>query len=128
MPPLREGYTWKGNSYLHLDPYASFGYSFSLYAYMKDWDYYYQAPESSFTYEGEVYNDVVTVHQEDFSENFPVIIPEAPGSKYKAVEKFAKGVGLVFREYILMEYEPNISGANPYYTGFGIRMWMIDHN
>ncbi|HMR92843.1 MAG TPA: hypothetical protein PKC69_11030 [Chitinophagaceae bacterium] len=125
--PIREGYTWKGNKYLHLDPYASFGYSFSLYDYM-NWDFYYQAPEASFSYEGETYEDVYTVEQEDFSENFPVVIPEAPGSKYRAREKFAKNTGMVFREYFLMEYEPNTSGPNPYYTGFGVTMWMIDHN
>jgi len=35
---------------------------------------------------------------------------------------------MVYRKYELWEYQPNISGPNPYSTGFGITLWMIDHN
>ncbi len=126
--PVRDGYSWKGNSYLNLNPYSSFGYDFSLYAYLKDWDYYYKGFESTFTYEGNNYADVYTIEQENFIENFPVIIPEAPGSHFRGVEKYAKNIGLVYKEYKLLEYEPNTGNPNPYYTGFGVTLWMIDHN
>ncbi|MEI9807969.1 MAG: hypothetical protein WDO16_08905 [Bacteroidota bacterium] len=123
--PLREGFTWRGNSHLNLDPYASAGYNFSTYAYMRDWDYYYAPFETSVSYRGNNYEDVFTVEEEDIIENIPVTVALAPGAKYKAVEKYAKNIGLVYREYTLLEYEPNPSGANPYYT---VTLWMIDHN
>ncbi|MFC0772444.1 hypothetical protein [Terrimonas alba] len=124
--PLREGYNWKGNSYLHLDPYESF--SFTLFGYMKNWDYNYDSFESSFTYDGQEYTDVWTVEEENSGENFPVTAPARPGGRIRAVEKYAKNIGLVYREYMIAEYEPNTSGPDPYYRGFGITMWMIDHN
>ena len=124
--PLREGYNWKGNSYLHLDPYGT--YKFTLFGYMRNWEYSYDSFNSSFEYEGEMYNDVWTVEQEDYGENFPVTEPARPGGKIRAVEKYARNIGLVFKEYTIVEYEPNTTGPEPYYRGFGITMWMIDHN
>ena len=124
--PLREGYSWKGNSYLHLDPYESF--RFATASYMARWDYTYDSFSSLVEYKGNKYNDVWTIEEEDDERNFPVTQPASPGSKIRSVEKYAKNIGLVFREYTIVEYEPNTSGPNPYYRGFGITMWMIDHN
>lgn len=124
--PLREGYNWKGNNYLHLDPYGS--YKFTLFGYMKNWDYNYDIFNGMEEYEGQQYTDVWTVEQENYGENFPVTEPARPGGRIRAVEKYAKNIGLVFREYQIVEYEPNTTGPEPYYRGFGVTMWMIDHN
>jgi len=35
---------------------------------------------------------------------------------------------MVFKDYIMWEFQPNIGGATPFKTGFGVKMWMIDHN
>lgn len=123
--PLREGYNWKGNSYLHSTPYESFGLQPG---YLENWDYNYDSFEPSFTHDGYEYNDVWTVEEENSSKNFPVEDPTDFGSKERAVEKYAKNIGLVYREFMIAEYQPNISGPEPYYSGFGITMWMIDHN
>jgi hypothetical protein len=48
-------------------------------------------------------------------------------SRFLSKEKYAKNIGLIQREYELWELQPNLSG-NAYYTGFGVKMWMIDHN
>ncbi len=124
--PLREGYNWKGNSYLHLDPYSS--YKFTSFGYMRNWDYNYDSFNSSFEYENQVYNDVWTVEHENFGDNYPVTEAARPGGMTRSVEHYAKNIGLVHKEYAIIEYEPNTSGPEPYYRGFGITMWMIDHN
>jgi hypothetical protein len=124
--PVREGNNWKGNSYLHVDPYPS--YKYTLFGYMRNWEYIYDSFSSSFTHEGETYNDVWTVEQEDYAENYPVTEPARPGGKVRSVERYAKNIGLVYRDYVILEYEPNTTGPDPYYRGFGISMWMIDHN
>jgi hypothetical protein len=124
--PLREGYNWKGNSYLHTDPYQS--YKFALGDYMKKWDYNYDSFSPTFEYEAQEYNDVWTVEEEDYGQNYPVTQSTVAGGRIRAVEKYAKNIGLVYREYMIVEYEPNTSGPEPYYRGFGITMWMIDHN
>lgn len=125
--PLKEGFSWNGNSYLTLDPYKSAGYNFALFGYMKDWEYRYEPFESSTTFKGIDYTDVYTVEQEDFGDNIPVVVPQAPGGRIRAREAYSKNIGLVYKEFTILEYEPNLSG-NSYYTGFGVTMWMIDHN
>jgi hypothetical protein len=125
--PIREGYSWKGNKYLATDPYSSM-YDFSNDDDIRNWDYYYDIFEPSFTYMGYDYQDVWTVEQEDDLFNVPINDVTSYAFRTRAVDKYAKGIGPVYREYELWEYQPNLSGPSPYYAGFGIRMWMIDHN
>lgn len=125
--PMREGYTWKGNKFLPTNPYSSL-YDFSNDDDIRNWDYYYDFYESAFSYMGNNYSDVWTVEQEDDYFNVPITDPTNYAFKTRSVDKYAKGIGPVYREYELWEYQPNLSGPSPYYSGFGIRMWMIEHN
>jgi hypothetical protein len=126
--PFRNGFTWKGNKFLPTDPYGPL-FNFSNDDNMEDWDYIYDGEPSSFSYRGNNYSDVYTVEEANEAFNIPVTSAGSYGTKSRAVEKYARGVGLVYREYLLWEYQPNTGGSGgPYNTGFGITMWMIDHN
>lgn len=126
--PVNDGFSWKGNRYMPTDPYSSY-YVFSNDDNMEDWDYYYDGGISSFSYAGNNYTDVLTVEQIDEAFNVPITSPTSYASRSRSVEKYSKSIGLVYREYELWEYQPNTGGAGgPYKTGFGITMWMIDHN
>jgi hypothetical protein len=126
--PLKNGFSWKGNRYLPTDPYGS-DYQFGNDDAMEDWDFYYDGEATSFSYRNNNYTDVFTVEEVDEALNAPVTIPAAYGSKSRAVEKYSKNIGLVYREYELWEYQPNTTGpGGPFKIGFGITMWMIDHN
>jgi hypothetical protein len=51
------------------------------------------------------------------------------GSTNYSVEQYAKNIGLVYKEIIMWDYQPNPgSPSGAYKTGFGIKMTMIDHN
>jgi hypothetical protein len=125
--PLRDGSDWKGNKYLSPDPYGPL-YNFSNDDNMEDWDFYIDGPSSSFSYRGNNYNNVYSVEEANESYNVPITDPSAYASRSRAVEKYSKGIGLVYREYELWEYQPNPGGPTPYKTGFAVKMWMIDHN
>ncbi len=126
--PIKDGYSWKGNKYLPTDPYGS-KFNFSNDDNMGDWDFYYDGASSSFSYRGNNYSNVYSVEQADEAFNVPITSPTSYAAKSRSVEKYSKTIGLVYRDYELWEYQPNPGGAGgPYYTGFGIRMWMIDHN
>jgi hypothetical protein len=125
--PVKDGYSWKGNSFLPsvvkgpYDPFFSFNNDDNMY----DWDYYYDGNPSSFSYQGFNYTNVQTVEEADESTNVPIIL-DAYAYRSRAVEKYSKNIGLVYREYELWDYQTNLT---PHYkTGFGITMWMIDHN
>lgn len=126
--PMKEGFSWKGNTYLPNEPYASFGYIMENDNDMQTWDFTYDNYASTFTYDGKTYADVYTVESAGDSINVPIVAIQSYGSKTRSVEKYAKNIGLVFRDYALWEYQPNLNGPNPTYSGFAIRMWMIDHN
>ena len=126
--PIKDGFTWKGNRYLPTDPYGSL-YNFSNDDNMEDWDFYYDGQPSSFSYRGINYSNVNSIEEVDESFNVPITSPGSYAARSRSVEKYSKSIGLVYREYELWEYQPNTGGSGgPYKTGFGITMWMIDHN
>lgn len=126
--PFRDGFTWKGNKFLPTDPYGSL-FNFSNDDNMEDWDYFYDGQPSSFSYKGINYSNVYSIEEVDESFNVPITSPGSYAAKSRSVEKYSRNIGLVYREYELWEYQPNTGGSGgPYKTGFGITMWMIDHN
>jgi hypothetical protein len=126
--PLRASYSWKGNRYLPYDPYEPL-YNFSNDDAMADWNFIIDGNPSPFTYRGITYNNVLSVEMVDESFNIPIINPNVYASRSRAVERFSKGIGLIFRQHELWEHQPNTGGSGgPYKVGFGITQWMIDHN
>lgn len=125
--PLRESFNWKGNKYLPSDPYESFGFAFSNDNSMRNWDFTYDFSQSSFEVQGYTYDNVYSVEQEDYADNVPIVAWTQYANRTRSVERYSKDIGLVYREYELWEYQPT-SGPQPFYIGFGIRLWMIDHN
>jgi hypothetical protein len=126
--PISNGFSWKGNKYLPPNPYGTV-YTFSNDDNMEDWDFYYDGTPTSFSYKGINYDDVITVEQENEAINVPITDVTAYGALSVAVDRYSKNIGLVFREFTMWEYQPNTSGTGgPFKTGFGIKMWMVDHN
>jgi len=126
--PIRDGYSWKGNKYLSDDPYKLL-YTFSNDDNMVDWDFYYDGNPASFSYRTFNYSNVLSVEQADERFNVPITIATSIAYKSRSVEKYSKGIGLVYREYEMWEYQPNPTDpAGPNKRGFGLVSWMIDHN
>jgi hypothetical protein len=47
----------------------------------------------------------------------------------KGKELYAKGIGLVYKNLEIYERQPpNVDNPQQTYTGFGITMWMVEHN
>lgn len=123
---IREGNSWKGNRYLGVDPYGS-SYEFSNDNNIAAWDYTYTVVGDNITLGGKAYSDVITVDQVDESINAPVTNTDAYGYKNYSVDKYAKGIGLIYQEIIMWEYQPPSSGR-PGYQGFGVKRSIVDHN
>jgi hypothetical protein len=126
--PLREGFEWPGNNYLPENPFDAYDFSNDDDMKSPDWNYSYELFEPTSTYRNQNYTDVWTVEQFSDGTNIPVTDAANYGFRTQAMEKYAKGIGMVYRKYEFWEYQPNPSGVSPYNTGFGITMWMIDHN
>jgi hypothetical protein len=126
--PIRKDFGWKGNTYLTNNPLDP-PYNFSNDDDIQSWEYHYPENLTDFVYKNSVYKEVITVEQIDSRFNVPITIPAAYAFRNYAVDRFAKGIGLVQRSWECWEYQPNTGGSGgPYKVGFGINQWMIDHN
>lgn len=128
--PLQPDATWKGNRYL---PQAAYGaYNNLEFADVNNWTFGYTGLASEKI--GNTLRDSVwtVVHLDQVTDTLAIANPQNRlyGIGYSA-DKFAKGLGLVARQFVLLENNPNQVDAttfNPYKTGFAIRMWLIEHN
>ncbi len=125
--PLKADFNWNGNSRLAFNAYEQL-FDFSVAGKETNkWNFRYEGM-SNFSYGGRDYPNVWTVAQHSDSLNIPPTPNSVIGYKEVSTEKYAKGVGLVFKNFQLYEYEVSSGSAVPQYKGFGITQWMVDHN
>ncbi len=120
--PIREDFSWKGNSYLSTSPYPSYDFSS---AFTDDWDYTYRSVNMPLTLGSLTIDSTITVEQRDeLLGQDPTDAATVYAEKTFAVEKYGKGIGLVYKEFLHWEYQ----GGGSDFEGFGIKLTMIDHN
>lgn len=115
--PIKNGFSWKGNKYI--DTYSTdLGLN-----YMEDWDYTYDSVGSPLTIGSASFDNTLKVFAQD---EFLGQDPSIPGTLYAeqtlAQEKYARGVGLIYREFLHWEYQGNQPGREAYFEGYGIKM------
>lgn len=126
--PITQDNTWKGNRFLPDEAYSSF-YSFNNDLDMATWDYTYTSLGETISLNGKTINDVLTVNGIDDQFNVPVTDPSVFAYINRAQEKYAKGIGLVYQELTMWEYQPNTGGqGGGFRIGFGVKRSMMDHN
>ncbi|RYY63628.1 MAG: hypothetical protein EOO13_19420 [Chitinophagaceae bacterium] len=121
--PVRDFYSWKGNSFI--DTYSIN----SELKYMDDWDYVYDSVNVPLTIGNFTLDSTIKVDQRDEIIGFP----ELPGSYSEinyGVEKYAKGIGMVYRRFFHSEYQPPTPGQGGRFVdgSYGVTLTMIDHN
>ena len=124
--PIRQDYSWKGNNYLPTNPYASIDDFAS--AFTEDWDYIYQDVGAPLTVENLSFDNSITVLQKDDVLGDPTIPGTSFAEKTYSIEKYAKGVGLVYKDFIHWEFQGNNPGVADGTKGFGIKLTAIEHN
>ena len=119
--PVRDGFTWKWNSYI--DTYSLN----SNVKYLDDWDYTYDSVGTAKTIGSFTLENTLHVAQR----NEIIGNPSYPAS-YSEInfssENYARGLGLFYRNFLHIEYQPARPGVGAYRVGYGVKMTMIDHN
>jgi hypothetical protein len=125
--PIAENRTWKGNSYIVTAD--------SDYVYFNDWTYRYINVDQPFGNGLVTYNNTVTVMAIDEAINDPYPQPRENASRTYSKEVFAKGIGMVYREYYRWTYDAysenntDINHINDRcLRGNGVVMRAVDHN
>ena len=115
--PIKQGDTWKGNTYiLSKNP---------KYSYYEDWDYTYRNVGEQYNSGFKVFDNTVTVEHVDRAESDPELYPEIFASRTMSKEVFASGVGMIYREYYRWTYDPATTKCR---KGDGVVMRAVDHN
>lgn len=118
--PIRDGYSWKGNSYI--DTYSLN----SDVRYLDDWDYTYDSINTPHTLGAIKLDSTLKVNQQDEELGSPGFYNE----KNFSAEIYAKGIGLVYRKFLHTEFQPATPGTVGSYTddSYGVTLTIIDHN
>lgn len=121
--PVKQDFSWKGNSYI--DTYSIN----SELQYLDDWDYIYDSIDAPLTINSLSIDSTITV---DARDEFLGQDPSIPGTQYAektyALEKYGKGIGLIYREFLHWEYQGGETGVPGYFVGYGVKLSIIDHN
>ncbi len=117
--PIREGFSWKGNSYIDI-------YGLNV-RYLEDWDYTYDSLNTKITLGALTIDSTLRVAERD-----EVLgNPSDPSSYHEinySAEKYGKNLGLVYRNFLHIEYQPPRPGVGAFRQGYGVKMVIIDHN
>ena len=116
--PVKADNSWRGNSFI--DTYSS-GNDMR---YLDNWDYTYDSVSSPFDINSFNFEKTLKVFQRDEEIGDPKISGTGYAEKTYGVEKYAKGVGLIYREFLHWEYQGNTQS----YSGYGVKLSVIDYN
>lgn len=118
--PIKNGVSWKGNSFI--DTYSLN----STVRYLDDWDYTYDSVGNPLSVGNFFFDNTIKVNQRD-----EVIgNPDDPLSYSEinlSYEKYAAGVGMIYRRFFHSEYQPGNGGF--FAEGsYGVTYTVIDYN
>ncbi len=116
--PISEGFSWHGNGFYPERPYEV-NYEFDNDQNIQTWDYTYHDVGATLNLNGKDYENTISVTQVADSANVP-ITANITGYKNLWTEKYAKGIGLVYKEVSVWQWQGSTGTQSGYYIGFGI--------
>ncbi len=119
--PIKNGFTWKGNSYFDTQS------SYSELQYFDDWDYVYDSLNTPLKLGNINVDSTVKVFERDQTDG-----NTADKTTYSeinfSVSNYGRGIGLVYHRFLHQVYQPPTPGTSGYKEGYGLTLTMIDHN
>ncbi len=119
--PVTTGTTWQGNSYIST--------SADTLSYLSGWQYQYQNINMPYAVLAGSIDSTITV----FGVNEPTTVqpfdPNLFQSNLYSAEVYAKGIGLIYKEFSYWVWQP-LGSITPGYTAdsYGIKLSLISHN
>jgi hypothetical protein len=118
--PVSFNTTWKGNVLINtVLP--------SPYYFLDNWNYSYESIDEPFTTpQGITYDHTYTVFQEDM-QTPAVFSPGQYNAKSYSKEVYAKGIGLVYKEFLYWIWQPTPTPARYQDDAYGVKLSLISY-
>ncbi|MBS4042227.1 MAG: hypothetical protein KGZ59_05350 [Chitinophagaceae bacterium] len=118
--PVSENTFWKGNAYINTILPSS-------YYFLDNWDYQYKNLNQSFTTKKGVIQNTYTVLQQNTQ--IPATFnPSVYNEKSYSIEVYAKGIGLIYKEFLHYIWQPTPVPAKFQDDSYGIKLNLISYN
>lgn len=117
--PVREGYSWKGNTFIDTRSAST------AFQYLDGWEYIYQQVNQPFAVASGTIDSTITITQVD--ETFPEgpFDPQFYQQKNYSVEVYAMGVGLIYKEFLHWTWQTTPPPARYEDNSYGIKLNLI---
>ncbi len=119
--PIRNDFYWQGNSYIDTKS------NNFLYEYLEGWKYTYQNVNQPYTVIKGVLDNTITVLQQDETSPEGPFDPDSYQQRNYSVEVYAKGVGLVYKEFLHWAWQTDPPPAHYDNNSYGIKLSLIDY-
>lgn len=120
VEPIRDGYSWNGNSYIDTKSAGS------PYQYLDGWNYVYQNYGAPFPTVNGTFPNTVTVLQQDETSPPGPFDPSNYQQRNYSVEVYAAGVGLIYKEFTHWTWQttpfPKFDNDS-----YGIKLSLLDY-
>jgi hypothetical protein len=130
--PLTEPFTtnslWYGNAYLGDEPYQTYYGTLTSQSALQYWQFNYENIGQPDTIGSFALSNTLTVQEANDSTNLPLPSDSVFANKSYGLEVYAAGIGLVYKSYILWDFQPITTDLPGYYEGFGVTQYMVAHN
>ncbi|MDB5193605.1 MAG: hypothetical protein JWQ96_3168 [Segetibacter sp.] len=121
--PITEGYSWKAHSFIDTKS------SNSPVKFLDEWEYQYQNLNSPYTVFNKTYDSTLTVFQHDETTPPGPFSPVQYQQHNHGVEVYAKGVGLIYKDFLHWTWQTTNDATLGYYENesYGIRLRLISY-
>lgn len=122
VEPVTDGYSWKGNAFIDTRSLNT------PVNYLDEWQYEYGQVDEPYTIFGTRYDSTITVNQQDETTPPGPFNPANYQQRNLGVEVYAKGVGLVYKEFLHWTWQTSPPPAKYEDGSFGVKLRLISHN
>ncbi len=120
--PIRNDFNWEGNSYIDTKS------NNFLYEYLEGWKYTYQNVNQPYPVIKGVLDNTITVLQQDETSPEGPFDPDSYQQRNYSVEVYAKGIGLVYKEFLHWAWQTDPPPAHYENNSYGIKLSLIDYH
>lgn len=120
--PVIEGYSWLAHSFIDTRS------ANSTLGYLDDWEYEYRDVNLSYTVFNTTYDSTATVFQHDETTPDGPFDPNNYYQLNKAFEVYAKGVGLIYKDFLHWTWQTTPPPSKYEDGSYGIKLRLISHN